>query len=64
MSENLKKSALFLFFRKVCQVLKGVENCFENVIIVPPNSSKISRQNEQSVCFKMWSTRRYLGKWH
>lgn len=45
-SESWKESALSTFFRKVCQVLKGVETCFENVITVLTNPSKVIRQRE------------------
>lgn len=45
-TENWKESALSLFFRKVYQVLGGLEKCFENVTIVPTNPSKVIMQKE------------------
>lgn len=44
--ENWKESAFSLFFRKVYQVLDGLEKCFENVTIVPTNPSKVIMQKE------------------
>lgn len=44
--ESWKESALSLFFRKVYQVLDGLEKCFENVIIMPTIPSKVIMQKE------------------